>query len=167
MSIQKIRRSILIAAGVGVLAFTGLFAGRLLGRQMGPGFSHGPRAARMFEHVSRALDLTEAQRTQIRAVLKSHADEILPLVRTGMDARRALHDAVLTQPTDEAAIRGLAQQIATVHGDGALLFAKIRSEIWPILTAEQQKKFAEFHTRMGRHGDEELASLGAFLRGES
>ena len=52
MSIQKVRRSILIAAGIGVLAFTGLFAGRLLGRQMGHGFPRGPRAARMFDHVS-------------------------------------------------------------------------------------------------------------------
>jgi Spy/CpxP family protein refolding chaperone len=167
MSIQKIRRSILIAAGVGVLAFTGLFAGRLLGRQMGPGFLHGPRAAHMFERISRDLDLTEAEQARVRAILKSHADEILVQVRAGMDARRALHEAVMTQPTDDAAIRALAQQMGAVHGDGALLFAKIRSEVWPILSTEQQQKFAEFHTRMGRHGDKELDSLGAFLRGES
>jgi Spy/CpxP family protein refolding chaperone len=167
MSIQRVRRSILIAAGVGVLAFTGLFAGRLLGRQMGPGFPHGPHAARMFEHVSRALDLSDAQQLQIRGVLKAHADEILPLVKSGMEARRALHDAVLAQPTDEAAIRSLAQQVGVVHGDGALLFAKIRAEIWPILTPEQQQKFTAFHTRMGNRGDGELQSLGAFLRGNS
>ncbi len=168
MSIQKIRRSILIAAGIGALAFTGLFAGRLLGRQMGPGFPHGgPHAARMFEHLSRTLDLSEAQQLQIRGVLKAHADEILLLVKSGMDARRALHDAVLAQPTDEAAIRGLAQQVGTLHGDGALLFAKIRAEIWPILTPEQQQQFTAFHTKMGSRGNDELQSLGAFLRGES
>lgn len=168
MSIQKVRRSILIAAGIGVLAFTGLFAGRLLGRQMGPGFPHGgPHAARMFEHLSRALDLSDAQQLQIRNVLKTHADEILPLVKSGMDARRALHDAVLAQPTDEAAIRALAQQVGAVHGDGALLFARIRAEIWPILTPEQQQKFTAFHTKMGSRGNDELQSLGAFLRGES
>ncbi len=167
MSIQKVRRSILIAAGIGVLAFTGLFAGRLLGRQMGHGFPRGPHAARMFEHVSRALDLSEAQQAQIRAVLKTHADEILALVRTGMTARRSLHDAVLAQPTDEAAIRALAQQVGAAHADGALLFARIRAEIWPILTPDQQQKFTAFHTKMGARGDEELDSLGAFLRGES
>jgi Spy/CpxP family protein refolding chaperone len=167
MSIQKVRRSILIAAGIGVLAFTGLFAGRLLGRQMGPGSSHGPRAAHMFDRISRHLDLTEAQQARVRAILKSHADEILTQVRAGMDARRALHEAVMTQPTDDAAIRALAQQMGVVHGDGALLFAKIRSQAWPILSTEQQQKFTNFHTKMGRHGDEELESLGAFLRGES
>ncbi len=167
MSIQKIRRSILITAGIGVLACTGLFAGRLLGRQMGPGFPHGPRAAKMFEHISRALDLTDAQKTQIRAILKSHADEILAQVRAGMDARHALHNVVMTQPTDDAAIRALAQQVGAVHGDGALLFARIRSEIWPILSPEQQEKFVTFHNKMGGRGDEELQSLGAFLRSES
>ena len=167
MSIQKVRRSILIAAGIGVLAFTGLFAGRLLGRQMGPGMSHGPRAARMFDHISRALDLSDAQQLQIRGVLKTHADEILALVKSGMTARRALHDAILAQPTDEANIRVLAQQVGVVHGDGALLFARIRTEIWPILTPDQQQKFAAFHTKMGSRGDDELQSLEAFLRGES
>ncbi len=167
MSIQKVRRSILIAAGIGVLAFTGLFAGRLLGRQMGPGMSHGPHAARMFDHISRALDLSDTQQLQIRGVLKTHADEILALVKSGMTARHALHDAILAQPTDEANIRVLAQQVGVVHGDGALLFARIRAEIWPILTPDQQEKFTAFHMKMGNRGEDELQSLGAFLRGES
>ncbi len=167
MSIQNIRRSVLIAVAVGALALSGLFAGRLLGRQMGPDFAHGPRAAHMFDHISRELDLTDAQRTQVRAILKAHADEILAQVRAGMDARRALHDAVLVQPPDETAIRSLGAQVGAVHADGALLFAKIRSEIWPILTAEQQQKFVAFHAKMGRRGGDELQSLASFLRGES
>jgi Spy/CpxP family protein refolding chaperone len=169
MSIQNIRRSVLIAVGIGVLAFSGLFAGRLLGRQMGPGFSHGgpPNPARMFDHISRELDLTDAQQAQIRGILKSHADEILAHVQAGMDARRALHDAVVAQPIDDAALRSLGAQAGTVHGDGAVLFAKIRAEIWPVLTPDQQQKFAAFHARMGRKGGDELTALGAFLRGES
>ena len=84
-----------------------------------------------------------------------------------MDARRALHDAVMVQPSDDTALRSLGAQAGLVHADGAVLFARIRSEIWPILTPEQQQKFAAFHARMGRKGDDELQSLGAFLRGES
>jgi Spy/CpxP family protein refolding chaperone len=169
MSIQQIRRSVLIAAGVAALAFCGLFAGRVFGRQMaqGPGYPHGPRAAKMFDRVASELDLTDGQRGQIRGILKTHADEILAQVKAGADARRALHDAVMAQPTDEAAIRSLATQVGSVHADGALLFAKVRSELWPILTPEQQQKFLAFHDRMGKHRDEALDSLGAFLRGES
>ncbi|HTY43606.1 MAG TPA: Spy/CpxP family protein refolding chaperone [Thermoanaerobaculia bacterium] len=161
------RRSILIAAGIGVLAVMGLFAGRLFGRQMDADPGHGPRAARMFEHIASRLELTEAQKTSVRGVLKAHADEILAQVKAGMDARKALHDAVVAQPSDEAAIRSLAAQIGTVHGEGALLIVKIRSEIWPILTPIQQQKFLAFHDKMGKKGDEQLQSLASFLRGES
>lgn len=167
MSIQNVRRSVLVAAGIVALAVSGLFAGRLFGRQMGPGFGHGHNASRMFDHLAQELDLSDAQRAQVRGVLKAHADEILAQVKAGMDARRALHDAVMAQPSDEAAVRSLAAQVGTVHGDGALLIVKVRSEIWPILTPEQQQKLASLHARMGRRGDEGLQSLGAFLRGQS
>jgi Spy/CpxP family protein refolding chaperone len=168
MSIQQIRRSVLIAAGIVALAVTGLFAGHVFGRQMGPGLGHGGHnAGRMFDHLARELDLSDAQRAQVRGVLKTHADEILAQVKSGMDARRALHDSVMAQPADENAIRSLATQVGAVHGEGALLIVKIRSEIWPILSPAQQDKLVGFHERMGRRGDEALDSLAAFLRGES
>ncbi len=167
MSIQQIRRSVLIAAGILALAVSGLVAGRLFGRQLGPDHGRGPKAQRIFEHLASELDLSAAQRTQIRGILKSHADEILAQVRASMDARRTLHEAVVTQPSDDAAIRSLAAQIGQAHADGALLMVKIRSEIVPVLTAEQKQKLASLHTRMGNRGDEELESLGAFLRGEN
>ena len=168
MSIQQVRRSILVAAGFIAVAAMGLFAGRIFGGQMGPGGGHGgPRAQRMFEHLSSELGLSDAQKAQVRGVLKTHADEILTQVQAGMDARKALHEAVTAQPPDENVIRSLAAKVGEVHGDGALLIVKIRSEIWPILTPEQQQKFLAFHEKMGRRGGEALQSLGAFLRGES
>ncbi len=168
MSIQQVRRSVLIAAGILALAVSGLIAGRLFGRQLGPDHGHGPKAQRIFEHLASELDLSAAQRTQVRGILKSHADEILAHVRASMDARRNLQEAVTTQPSpDDAAIRSLAAQIGQVHADGALLIVKIRSEILPILTPDQRQKLASLHARMGNRGDEELETLGAFLRGES
>lgn len=169
MSIQQVRRSILIGGALVAVAVMGLFAGRLLGGQMGPGMGHGggPRAARMFEHIAGKLDLSDAQRAQVRGILKTHADEILAQVRAGMDARQALHEAVMAQPADENVIRSLAAKVGSVHADGAMLMVKIRSEIWPILTPEQQQKFVAFHERMGHRGEEALQSLASFLRGES
>jgi len=165
MSIQQVRRSVLIAAGILALAVSGLIAGRLFGRQLGPGFGHGPRAERIFEHLSSELELSDAQRAQVRGVLRNHADEILAHVQAARDARRALHDAVMATSADETAIRSLAAQIGTVHQDGALMIVKIRSEIWPILTPEQQQKMITIHARLGRRGDDELQALAAFLKG--
>jgi Spy/CpxP family protein refolding chaperone len=121
----------------------------------------------MFEHLADKLELTAAQKSQVRGVLKAHADEILAQVQAGMDARKALHDAVNAQPPDENVIRSLAAKVGEVHGDGAMLIVKIRSEVWPILTPDQQQKFNAFHERMGRRGGEALQNLAAFLRGES
>ena len=168
MSIQQVRRSILIAAGFIAIAAMGLFAGRIFGGQMGPGGGHGgPKAQRMFERLSSELGLTDAQKAQVRGVLKTHADEIVAQVQAGIDARKALHEAVIAQPPDENVIRSLAARVGEVHGNGAMLIVKIRSEIWPILTPEQQQKFVAFHEKMGRRGSEAVQSLGAFLRGES
>ncbi len=168
MSIQNIRRSVLIAAGVGILAVSGLFAGRLLARQMEPHGPHGAgMASHMFARISRHLDLTDGQQAQIRAVLKAHATEIETQVKAGMDARGALHEAVMVQPTDEAAIRSLGAQVGAAHAEGALLCAKIRAEVWPILTTDQQGKLQNFHSRMRDHGDEAMKSLDQWLRGEN
>jgi Spy/CpxP family protein refolding chaperone len=168
MSIQQVRRSILIAVAFLAVAAMGLFAGRIFGGQLGSGPGRGgPKAQHMFEHLAGELDLSDAQKAQVRGVLKAHADEILAQVQAGMDARKALHDAVNAPSPDENVIRSFAARVGEVHGSGAMLIVKIRSEVWPILTPVQQQKFNAFHERMGRRGGEALQSLGAFLRGES
>ena len=167
MSIQQVRRSVLIAAGILALAVSGLVAGRLFGRQLAPTLGHGPRAARIYDHLASELDLSDAQRLQVRGVLKAHADEILNHAQAAMNARRAMRDAVMAPQPDEVAIRSLAAQMGSVHADGALMIVRIRSEIWPILTPEQQQKMVGLHAKMGHKGDEDLQALGAFLKGEN
>ena len=73
----------------------------------------------------------------------------------------------MAEPIDEAAIRGLAQQLGDTHADGALLFARIRAEALPILTAEQQEKLRDFRSHRLQRGDEWLRSLRDWLRADS
>jgi Spy/CpxP family protein refolding chaperone len=165
MSIQKIRRSVLAVALLGALAVSGLVAGRLLARQGDMGHLRPDAAPKMFRHLAKQLSLIDDQQTQIRGILKNHADEIEAQVKAGMNARRALHQAVLAQPVDEQAIRSLAMQAGQVHGDAAVLYAKIRSEVWPVLNADQKDKMTELHGRMKDRGDEAFDSLDRWLRG--
>jgi Spy/CpxP family protein refolding chaperone len=167
MSIQKIRKSVLAAALLGGLAASGLLAGRLLAQRGDFAKVHGDGAPRMFRHLAKQLDLSAEQQTQIRGVFRNHADEIETQVKAGMNARRALHQAMLSQPVDEQAIRSLALQAGQVHGDTAVLFARIRSEIWPMLTAEQRDKMTELHGSMKDRGDAMLQSLDKWLRGDN
>ena len=166
MSIQTIRRSILVVATAGAVAVTGLFAGRLSAGAF-PHRMRGDFVPHMFAHISRALDLTQDQKTKIKDVLRSHADEIKTQMQASAASRRTLHDAVVAQPIDEAAIRAAAQRVGQTQGDGAVLFAKIRGEVEPILTAEQKAKLQKFHQRMGQRGQAAAESFDNFLRSDS
>jgi len=154
---------------MGGLAVSGLFAGRLLASRADFARMHGDGggAPRMFRHLAKQLDLTAEQQTQIRGIFKNHADEIETHVKAGMDARRALHQALLTQPIDENAIRNLAMQAGAAHGESAIVFAKIRAEIWPVLTSDQQAKMTQLHGQMKDRSDAAFQSLDKWLRGDN
>jgi len=166
MSIQNIRRSVLIVAGAGALAVAGLLAGRLAAGVIpggsGPRHFGPPKLAR----IARALDLTEDQTSQIKGILRSHAPEIESQMRSGMDARRALRDAILADPIDETAIRAKAADLARVEGDGAVLFARVRAEIFPILTDGQKQKIERFHQRARGRADRAARAFEQFLSDE-
>lgn len=167
MSIEKIRKSVLVVAGIAVIAAAGLFAGRLSAGVFHGGKARGDFAQHLFGRMSRALDLTEDQKSRIKDVLRTHADEIKAQMQASATARRALHDAVMAQTTNESAIRAAAAQVGQAQGDAALLFARVRTEIDPILTPEQKEKIQSFHARGGRHADAAGRSLDRFLKSGS
>jgi Spy/CpxP family protein refolding chaperone len=152
----------LIAAGVAALAAAGLLAGRLSAGAM-PGREHRNFALRMFRHISSALELSDDQKTRIKEILKAHSAEIEAQIRSSGAARRALHQAVLAEPADEAAIRAAAANLGSVQGDGALLFAKIRSEIDPLLTDPQRVKLRQLRERASGRSEAAAKSFEAFL----
>ena len=162
MSIQQIRKSVLVGAGIAVLGVAGLVAGRLSAGAF-PRGGHSDFAPHVFGRIARALDLSDDQKTHIKAILKTHASEIQTQIKASASARRAVHDAVLAQPLDEAAIRAAAQTLGQVHADGAVLFARIRTEVQPILTDEQRAKIQKFRERMGHKADSAVKSFDAFL----
>ena len=162
MSIQKISKSAFVGAGIIVLALAGLAAGRLSAGAF-PGRAHSDLGPRAFSRIARALDLSDDQKSQVKAILKTHASEIEAQIRASAAARRAVHDAVLAQPVDEAAIRAAAQTLGQVHADGAVLFAKIRTEVQPILNDAQRAKIQTFRDRMSNRADSAVKSFEAFL----
>jgi len=165
MSIQKLRTSILVAVGIGVIAAAGLLAGRLSAGAF-PHHMHADLATR-FDHVSRALSLTDDQKVKIKAVLKTHSDEVKAQIQASASARAALHNAVMAKPIDESAIRAAAQQVGQTQGDGAVLFAKIRAEIEPVLTADQKDRIQKFQERMRQHGQTAAQSFDKFVNSGS
>ena len=167
MTLQRIRNSVFVGTAIAALAVGALLAGRLSAGALSGGRGHGDFAPRVFSRIARALDLSDDQKTAIKAVLKTHAAEIEAQMKSSSTARRALHQAVLAQPSDEAAIRAAAEQLGRVQGDGAVLFAKIRTEIQPLLTEGQRAKIQQFRERARNHAESAIRSFEAFLESSS
>jgi Spy/CpxP family protein refolding chaperone len=166
MSIRQIRNTVAVAAGIGLLGAAGIIAGRMSADAI-PLKGRGDFAPRMFARMSRALDLTADQQASIKNVLRNHSDEIVAQMTASRTARRALREAVMASPTDEATIRSRAAEAGRIQGNGAVLFARIRTELDPILTQDQREKARQFQSHVRDRGDNAAESLKKFLNGSS
>lgn len=89
------------------------------------------------------LNLSDAQRDQVKAIVRRAAEEqgpTLTRLREAAEARRKAMDAL---PVDEGAIRSTTQALVTAESDMAVARAKVRSDIYAVLTPEQQAKARE------------------------
>lgn len=85
------------------------------------------------------LDLTEAQRAQVRAIMQSHRDEGRALLQRAQAAADGLQKATALS-VDEAAAAQHGQALGGAIADAAILRARIRAEVLAILTPEQQSQ---------------------------
>lgn len=108
------------------------------GRPFGPGGASGPGL--FGPMLMRRLNLTEAQREQVKTALDSHRDEMKTVADRAFAARQALHTAIAADPFDESAVRARSADVAAVEADMAVLQGRIHSELWQLLTPEQQKE---------------------------
>lgn len=104
--------------------------------QRGAVMPRAPLAALGFN--LRQLGLTDQQRQQVRTIVTSHAADFRAIADRAVPARRALTDAIATG--DEGAIRQRSQDLGAVQTDRALLAARVRAEVFKLLTPEQQQK---------------------------
>lgn len=170
MSSAAIRKTALLLAAAGVLAVGGLFAGRLFAGSLngrGGAGESDHSAPRMFGRLARTLGLSADQKTQVKAILRLHSAEIEAQMTAGAASRHALHEAIKAQPMDETSIRARAAEDGVVHANGAVLFAKIRAEVLPILTPDQVQKLQSLDEKMKGHGARGAKAFADFLRSDS
>jgi Spy/CpxP family protein refolding chaperone len=122
-----------------VLAAQGPGPGSMRGR--GPGGPGGPgdRGAGI---ALRALDLTEAQREQVRQLTEQHREQTRTLAERVRTAGEAQREAMEATPFDEQNIRVTAQAFSEVQTDMAVQRARLRSDIHALLTPDQQQQLA-------------------------
>jgi protein CpxP len=102
----------------------------------------------------RGLDLTDAQRTQVRQVVEGRREELRVVGERLAAARRAQHDAVTAATLDEGTVRAKTAELAEVMADAAVLRARLHSEVFAVLTPEQQAKAAELKAQRQSRRDQ-------------
>lgn len=84
------------------------------------------------------LNLTDAQREQVRTILQGRRDEGRVLMDRARAAMEAMQKATAGATIDEATAIDRGQALGTVIGEAAVLRARLRTEVLAILTPEQQ-----------------------------
>ena len=144
------------ATGLGVALAAGVGLATVAAREQEPGGPDGPRGTMGRRGPGgpgghdgpialplRALALTDTQREQVRTAVGAHKAEFYAIRGRMQTARTALQDAVTADAFDEAGVRQKAVDVAAVEADAAVLRAKVHSEVWALLTPEQQQKARE------------------------
>jgi len=111
----------------------------------GPGARGGP--ARFGLPGLGQLDLTDAQKEQIKNIHDSHRDEAWQIAQRTEAAQRDLNLTADAPVVDEAGIRAKADVLAAAIAEGTIHRAKVNAEIFNVLTSEQQEKLKAFRAQ--------------------
>jgi Spy/CpxP family protein refolding chaperone len=131
-------------SGIGLIA---LLAGPAIAQEAG----RAPEGARPRVHRGmhgrvmpglplRALDLTDAQREQVRGIMTARQPEFRALHERLRTTRQAEQAAVTRVPVDENEVRTRVSELSAVQADLAVLRARVHEQIFQVLTPEQQAK---------------------------
>ncbi|MGH9255815.1 MAG: Spy/CpxP family protein refolding chaperone [Vicinamibacterales bacterium] len=125
---------VVLLGGFAVFAQGPGFGGpRGRGPVAGPG---GPGAAGL---PIRELGLTDAQQQQVRQLTEQFREQGRLLIEQVRKAEEARRDAIEAVPVDEGRIRAAMQQLGEAQTEWAIHQARLRSEIYELLTPEQQQ----------------------------
>jgi periplasmic protein CpxP/Spy len=89
------------------------------------------------------LGVTDAQKAQVKSILRGYQPTVGPLVKEVVTERRVLRDTIRAQTIDETAIRTEAAKVASLEADLAVERAHVAHDIRAVLTPEQIQKLKD------------------------
>jgi len=122
----------------------------------GPGFGHGRGhgghggPGDLLRHFARELNLTDAQQAQVKQLVDAFHEKNKALLEQGFKDGGGPFEG-LAENFDEAAVRAAAQSRAAAHVELEVAHARLMSQIYALLTAEQKTKVAELKTKFEQH----------------
>lgn len=105
------------------------------------------------------MNLSPSQREQVRAAVESHRAEIAAVAKELVARHRAVQAQVMAEKSDEQGIRAATAEMGKSLGDAAVLAARIRAEVAPLLTEPQKKLLERFHADTQEAVDQWLSEI--------
>jgi len=90
------------------------------------------------------LDLTDAQRTQIKQIFTNQKPAMKPLFAQERESRQQMMQLIQSGSFDQAKAQAIATQEAQVHAQIEVQHALMASQAYQVLTADQKAKLAQF-----------------------
>jgi protein CpxP len=105
----------------------------------------------MLNYYADALDLTNAQQDQIKAVWQKEKPTIQPLMQQMHQNRAAMDALVENGAFDEAKVQALATQHAQTEIALEVEHARMKSQMLQVLTADQKTKYQQLEAKHADH----------------
>jgi Spy/CpxP family protein refolding chaperone len=115
---------------------------------------------KIFQRIVERLELTDAQKAEVKKVLSSEKENLKPLLTSLHEARTNLRAAIRAKDANESSVRAASAKVAGAEADLAVERMKIFAKLSPILTEEQRTKISEFESRMDGLADAVIARVG-------
>jgi Spy/CpxP family protein refolding chaperone len=89
------------------------------------------------------LNLTDAQREQVRDIRARYGEQAQQFVKRLSAATEKQRQAIETLPVNETLITSATQDMTQAQVDVAIQEARLNADIWSVLTAEQQAQLTK------------------------
>jgi periplasmic protein CpxP/Spy len=97
--------------------------------------------------IWKKLNLTDAQKQQIKQIRESNKQAGRSAIVAVMTAKKALQGAISQNPNDEATIRSLSAKVESARTEATVLRARVRAQIIQILDDTQKQQLTQFEQK--------------------
>ena len=112
---------------------------------------HGGPGDHILSYYTDVLDLTDAQQTEIKAIMTKEEPTLHPLMQQLGQTHTQMRQLEESATFDEAKVRAVAAQQAQTMIDLAVEKARMKNEMFQLLTPEQKTKLQTVESRHQQH----------------
>lgn len=110
----------------------------------------GKKGKKFFGRMAKKLNLTDAQKKEIQAIIEEERVRTEPLRQKLAEGRKALQQATEAETFDEAAVKSLAANQTNLKAELMVSHLKVRNRIHTLLTPEQRELAKKMRQKHGK-----------------